>query len=108
MSLKPPVVVEVEMADRLERIDARIELRRMILSLRRSRDLHAQHDTQAATRMRQPMVMAMAATARGSEAHARRSMASSASVWGGEKVISDGEGLIMFAYTHESPLLCSG
>lgn len=68
------------MAERLERMEARIELRRMILSFRRSRDLHTQHDKQAATRMRQPMVMAIAATARGSEAQASWSMVSSASV----------------------------
>ena len=78
------MVVEVEIADLLERMEARIELRRMILSLRRSRDLHTQHDKQAATRMRQPMVMAMAATARGSEAQASWSMVSSASVLGGK------------------------
>lgn len=79
-SLKPPVVVEVEMADLLERMEARIELRRMILSLRRSRDLQTQQDKQAITRMRQPIVIAMAATARGSEAQANWSICSSASM----------------------------
>ncbi|MPC18107.1 hypothetical protein E2C01_010981 [Portunus trituberculatus] len=67
------------MADLLERMEARIELRRMILSLRRSRDLQTQQDKQAATRMKQPIVIAMAATARGSEAQASWSIFSSAS-----------------------------
>lgn len=68
------------MADLLERMEARIEFLRIIRSLRRWRDLQTQHDTQAATRIRQPAVAAMAASAKVSDAQANLSIVSSGSV----------------------------
>lgn len=75
MSLNPLVV---DMAERLERIEARMEFLRMRRSLRRSRDLHTQQETHATTRIRQPKVTAIAATASGSDAQANLSI-----VWSG-------------------------
>lgn len=78
MSLKPPLVVDK--ADLLERMDARIEFLRIKRSFLRSCDLQTQQETQAATRIKQPTVTAIAATAKGSEVQANLSIVSSGSV----------------------------